>query len=143
MWPLSTMSSLARYKDTFSILVPTTPDPGSFLCDPKVFTSLIKRESKQSPQTSGVGECVVWHCHHTYPQNEKGKKQNIRSRAGDPCNDCGSQHFFSTGNKPFCRPPNCGHHDSYNLWVYVFFLQLRVLSIKISNDAFPGQIKTF
>lgn len=29
------------------------------------------------------------------------------------------------------------------LQVYVFFLQLRVLSIKISNDAFPGQIKTF
>lgn len=29
------------------------------------------------------------------------------------------------------------------LQVYVFFLQLRVLSIKISNDAFPTQIKTF
>ena len=29
------------------------------------------------------------------------------------------------------------------LQVYAFFLNLRVLSIKISNDAFPGQIKTF
>lgn len=29
------------------------------------------------------------------------------------------------------------------LQVYVFFLKLRVLSIKISNDAFPGQTKTF
>lgn len=29
------------------------------------------------------------------------------------------------------------------LQVYVFFLQLRVLSIKIANDAFPGQMKTF
>lgn len=29
------------------------------------------------------------------------------------------------------------------LQVYVFFLQLGVLSIKISNDAFPSQIKTF
>lgn len=29
------------------------------------------------------------------------------------------------------------------LQVYAFFLKLRVLSIKISNDAFPGQIKHF
>lgn len=116
------MSSLAGYKDNFSILGPTTPDPGSFLCDPKVFTSLIKRESKQSPQTLGEGKCVVWHCHCTYPQNEKEEKGNACSRGGDPYNDCGSQGFFSTGNKPFCRPPNCGHHDSYSLQVYVFLL---------------------
>lgn len=50
------MSSLARYKDIFSILGLEKPDPGSFLYNPKVFTSLIKRESKQSPQTLGEGK---------------------------------------------------------------------------------------
>lgn len=50
------MPSLSRYKDIFSILGHAKPDPGSFLYNPKVFTSLIKRESKQSLQTLGEGK---------------------------------------------------------------------------------------
>lgn len=74
---------------------------------------------------------------------KKGKRGMHVAEVVTPITTVVPKAFFSTGNKPFCRPPNCGHHDSYSLQVYVFFLQLRVLSIKIANDAFPGQIKTF
>lgn len=33
--------------------------------------------------------------------------------------------FFSAGNKPFCRPPNCGHHDSYSFAGLCLFLAVK------------------
>lgn len=35
------------------------------------------------------------------------------------------RNFFSTANKPFCRPPNCGHHDSYSFAGLCLFLAVK------------------
>lgn len=88
--------------------------------------------------------CVVWHWHHTYPQNEKGKKNKMHvAEVVTPIMTVVPKIFFLLVINYFADLPIVATMIVTTLQVYASFLKLRVLSIKISNDAFPGQIKTF
>lgn len=114
----------ARPLSAFWGLQSLTPAP--FYVTPQVVTSLIKRESKQSPGHQGRGKCVVWHCHYKYPQKWRGEK-NKTHVAGvvTSVTTVVPSIFFLLVINHFCRPPNDGHHDSYGFMGLCLFLAVK------------------
>lgn len=124
---------MAGYRDTFTTLSLKKPDLGSFLFDPKLFTSLIKRKIKTKPVD--VRGRKVWSMVLHHPCSQNGNGMHI-TEVVTPVMTVVPNIFFLLAIKHFADLPTLATVIVTALKVYVFFLQLKMLSIKVSNGAF-------